>query len=62
MVLLGFLMSFLLPGRLALACSLVIAVAMGLEVMQSFIPDRDPASSTYCRRRQEAPSASCSPR
>jgi VanZ family protein len=40
--LLGFLLSFLLPGRFALACALVIAVAMGLEVMQSFIPDRDP--------------------
>lgn len=40
--LLGFLLSFLLPGRFALACSLVIAVAMGLEVMQAFTPDRDP--------------------
>lgn len=40
--LLGFLLSFLLPGRFALACSLVIAVAMGLEVMQAFTSDRDP--------------------
>ncbi|MHB0770140.1 VanZ family protein [Bradyrhizobium sp. 5.13L] len=40
--LLGFLLSFLLPGRFALACSLVIGVAMGLELMQAFIPDRDP--------------------
>jgi len=40
--LLGFLLSFLLPGRFALTCSLVIAVAMGLEIMQILTPDRDP--------------------
>jgi VanZ family protein len=40
--LLGFLLSFLLPGRFALACSLVITVAMGLELLQAFTPDRDP--------------------
>jgi VanZ family protein len=40
--LLGFLLSFLLPGRFALACLLVIAVATGLEVMQAFTLDRDP--------------------
>ena len=40
--LLGFLLAFLLPGRLALACSLVVAVAMGLEVLQTLTPDRDP--------------------
>lgn len=41
--LLGFLLSFLLPGRLGLACSLVISVAIGLEVLQALTPDRDPA-------------------
>ncbi|MCK1713781.1 MULTISPECIES: VanZ family protein [unclassified Bradyrhizobium] len=40
--LLGFLLSFLLPGRLAVACSLVIAVAMGLELLQALTSDRDP--------------------
>lgn len=40
--LLGFLLSFLLPGRFVLACSLVVAVAMGLEVLQALTPDRDP--------------------
>ena len=41
--LLGFLLSFLLPGRLSLACTLVIAVAVGLELLQALTPDRDPA-------------------
>ncbi|SFP80728.1 VanZ like family protein [Bradyrhizobium sp. Ghvi] len=40
--LLGFLLSFLLPGRFALACFLVFAVAGVLEIMQAFTPDRDP--------------------
>ena len=40
--LLGFLLSFLLPGRLRLACAFVIAVAIGLEVLQMLVPDRDP--------------------
>lgn len=40
--LLGFLLSFLLPGRFKLACALVIAVAVGLEVLQALVPDRDP--------------------
>ncbi|GGI29545.1 VanZ family protein [Bradyrhizobium guangdongense] len=40
--LLGFLLSFLLPGRLRLACALVVAVAIGLELLQALIPDRDP--------------------
>ncbi|MEK9281663.1 MULTISPECIES: VanZ family protein [unclassified Bradyrhizobium] len=40
--LLGFLLSFLLPGRFMLACTLVVAVAGGLEVMQALTPDRDP--------------------
>lgn len=40
--LLGFLMSFLLPGRIRLACILVIAVAVSLELLQSLVPDRDP--------------------
>ncbi|WP_027552860.1 VanZ family protein [Bradyrhizobium sp. Cp5.3] len=39
---LGFLLSFLLPGRFMLASTLVVAVAAGLEVMQALIPDRDP--------------------
>jgi len=40
--LLGFLLSFLLPGRFVLACSLVVAVAMGLEALQALTLDRDP--------------------
>lgn len=40
--LLGFLLSFLLPGRFKLACVFVIAVAAGLETLQMLIPDRDP--------------------
>jgi hypothetical protein len=39
--LLGFLLSFLLPGRIAIACSLVITVAIGLELAQTLIPDYD---------------------
>ncbi|MGY4343449.1 VanZ family protein [Bradyrhizobium sp. LM2.9] len=61
--LLGFLLSFLLPGRFALACSLVITVAMGLELLQAFThPTGIPASLTCCKKRQEAPSGLCSPR
>lgn len=41
--LLGFLLSFLLPGRFRLACMLVLSVAIGLEVLQALTPDRDPA-------------------
>ncbi|MDA9509360.1 antibiotic resistance protein VanZ [Bradyrhizobium sp. CCBAU 11386] len=41
--LLGFLLSFLLPGRFGLACGLVVAVAVGLEVLQGLTPDRDPS-------------------
>src|SRR6266702_1165184 len=41
--LLGFLFSFLLPGRFSLACGLVVSVAIGLEVLQALTPDRDPA-------------------
>ena len=39
--LLGFLLSFLLPGRVKLACAFVVAVAVGLEVLQAVMPDRD---------------------
>jgi hypothetical protein len=38
-VLLGFLLSFLLPGRITAACSLVLAVAIGLELAQTLISD-----------------------
>lgn len=41
--LLGFLLSFLLPGRVSLACGLVVLVAIGLEILQALTPDRDPA-------------------
>jgi len=37
--LLGFFLSFLLPGRIAVTCSLLIAVAIGLEFAQTLIPD-----------------------
>ncbi|MBW7971529.1 VanZ family protein [Bradyrhizobium sp. BR 10289] len=40
--LLGFLLSFLLPGRFAGACMLVLAVAGFLEIFQAFILDQDP--------------------
>jgi VanZ family protein len=40
--LLGFLLSFLLPGRVTAACLLVLTVAIFLEVFQALIPDRDP--------------------
>jgi hypothetical protein len=40
--LLGFLLSFLLPGWLKLACAFVVAVAIGPEVLQAVTPDRDP--------------------
>jgi len=41
--LLGFLLSFLLPGRVAMACGLLLAVAVGLELLQGLTPDRDPS-------------------
>lgn len=41
--LLGFLFSFLLPGRFGFATGLVVSVAIGLEVLQALTPDRDPA-------------------
>ncbi|MCG2631502.1 VanZ family protein [Bradyrhizobium sp. WYCCWR 13023] len=40
--LLGFLLSFLLPGRFITAGALVVAVAMGLELLQALTLDRDP--------------------
>ncbi|MDN3278931.1 hypothetical protein QWJ07_32040 [Frankia sp. RB7] len=42
--LLGFLLSFMLPGRIAAACSLVIVVAIGLELAQTLISDHAFAS------------------
>lgn len=36
------LLGFLLPGRVKLACAFVVAVAVGLEVLQTVTPDRDP--------------------
>jgi len=39
---LGFLLSFLLPGRVSAACFLVLTVAIFLEIFQALIPDRDP--------------------
>jgi hypothetical protein len=40
--LLGFLLSFLLPGRIRWACAFVVAVAVGLELLQALTLDRDP--------------------
>jgi hypothetical protein len=40
--LLGFILSFLLPGRVKLACAFVVAVAVGLEILQAVTPDRHP--------------------
>jgi VanZ family protein len=39
----GFLLAFLLPGRVTQACCLVIGVAIVLELLQALRPDRDPA-------------------
>ena len=39
---LGFRLSFLLPGRIAVACSLVITVAIGLDIAQALVSDQDP--------------------
>jgi VanZ family protein len=41
--LMGLLLGFLLPGRLALACLLVAGIAVLLECLQALMPDRDPA-------------------
>jgi len=41
--LLGFLLAFLLPGRLSVACALVVGVAVVLELLQAISPDRDAA-------------------
>jgi hypothetical protein len=38
----GALLSLLLPGRFTLACSLVVGVAITLELLQGLVPDRDP--------------------
>jgi hypothetical protein len=40
---LGFLVAFLLPGRVTQACCFVVAVAVGLELLQALRPDRDAA-------------------
>ncbi|AWM10949.1 antibiotic resistance protein VanZ [Bradyrhizobium symbiodeficiens] len=40
--LLGILLSLLLPGRVKLACAFVVAVAVGLEVMQTMTTDSHP--------------------
>ncbi|MGV7215088.1 VanZ family protein [Bradyrhizobium sp. UFLA05-112] len=40
---LGFLLAFLLPGRFAQACLLVVGVAISLELLQALRPDRDAA-------------------
>ncbi|OKO82436.1 VanZ family protein [Bradyrhizobium sp. AS23.2] len=39
--LLGFLLSFLLPGRVAVACILAVVVVTGIELVQTLIPDRN---------------------
>ena len=41
--LLGFLLAFLLPGRLSVAGALVVGVAVVLELLQAISPDRDAA-------------------
>ena len=40
---LGLMLAFLLPGRFTAASSLVVGVAVLLEVLQTLIPTRDPA-------------------
>jgi VanZ family protein len=40
---LGLLLAFLLPGRFTAASSLVVGVAVLLELLQTLIPSRDPA-------------------
>lgn len=39
--LLGFLLSFLLPGRFTLSCFLAISVSVVLGILQSLIPDHE---------------------
>lgn len=41
--LLGFLLAFLLPGRMRVSCVLVVGVAIVLELLQAIRPDRDAA-------------------
>jgi hypothetical protein len=41
--LLGLLLSFLLPGRVFAACSLVVTVAIGLELAQALIAELSPS-------------------
>lgn len=53
--LLGFLLSFLLPGRFGVACGFVVSVAIGLEVLQALTPDRDPRCWTCYKRRPAEP-------
>ncbi|CUT11516.1 bll2353 hypothetical protein [Bradyrhizobium sp.] len=48
--LLGFLLSFLLPGRIAAACCLVFAVATGLGLAQMLIPDHSFAAMEVLQR------------
>ncbi|WP_426434879.1 VanZ family protein [Bradyrhizobium genosp. P] len=39
----GLLLSWLLPGRAILACTIVVSMAILLELLQELRPDRDPA-------------------
>ena len=41
--LLGFLLSFLLPGRFTLSCALATSVSVLLELLQALTPDHEPA-------------------
>lgn len=47
---LGLLLSFMLPGRVTLACVLATGVAVVLELLQGLIPDRDPALFDACQK------------
>lgn len=41
---LGFLLSWLFPGRMILTCAIVAGIAISLELLQGLRPDRDPAA------------------
>ncbi|TFW59921.1 VanZ family protein [Bradyrhizobium sp. MOS001] len=41
--LLGFLLSFLLPGRFTLSCALATSVSVLLELLQALTPNHEPA-------------------
>ncbi|WP_375314818.1 VanZ family protein [Bradyrhizobium sp. A5] len=48
--LLGFLLSFLLPGRFTLSCFLAISVSVALGILQSLTPDHETTIFEVCQK------------